>query len=133
MMQENANFMEFMGNGVIVPVPLHWRRQFFREYNQSDLLARNLAKLPINSKVLRLLKRNRHTQPQVRLRASERRNNMENAFSINPKIKLPLDRRLIVFDDVFTTGSTINECCKVLKKHGFSNINAATFTQISRN
>ncbi|MDR1303331.1 MAG: ComF family protein [Puniceicoccales bacterium] len=131
-MRKNAHFMAFIGGSTLVPVPLHWRRKFLREYNQSELLVRHLAKFPINSKVLHLLKRTRHTRPQVGLRATERRSNMQKAFAINPKIKIPLDTRLIVFDDVLTTGSTINECCSVLKKHGFSNILAATFAQVSR-
>jgi ComF family protein len=124
--------MAFIADSVIVPVPLHWRRQFFREYNQSELLAQTLAKLPIRTRVLPLLKRTRYTRPQVELHASERHDNMRYAFCVNAKIKIPLETKLIVFDDVLTTGSTINECCKTLQKHGFLNIHAATFSQTSK-
>jgi ComF family protein len=124
--------MDFIADSVLVPVPLHWRRQFFREYNQSELLAKTLEKFPIPIQVLPLLKRIRYTRPQVELHASERHDNMRHAFRMNAKIKIPLDTKLVVFDDVLTTGSTINECCKVLQKYGFSNINAATFAQTTK-
>ncbi|MDR2200854.1 MAG: ComF family protein [Puniceicoccales bacterium] len=127
--QQNSAFMELIGDSIMVPVPLHWRRRFFREYNQSDLLAQRLAKLPIAMEVLPLLKRIRHRRPQVELRASERRTNVENIFTVNPKFKIPFSRKLVVFDDVVTTGATIDECCKTLQKYGFSNIYAATFAQ----
>ncbi|MDR2807261.1 MAG: ComF family protein [Puniceicoccales bacterium] len=127
--QQNTNFMSFIADSTFVPVPLHWRRQFSREYNQSTVLAKALAKLPIRSQVLPLLRRVRYTRPQVELRADERQINMQGAFALLPKIKIPLETKLVVFDDVLTTGATINECCKILQKHGFSNIYAATFAQ----
>jgi ComF family protein len=132
-MQRNIPFMTLLENGILVPVPLHWKRVFKREYNQSEVIANYLRKFSANVEVLPLLKRVRHTPPQVGLRIRERRENVKNAFSINPKIKINRDRKLIIFDDVFTTGSTINECCKELHRHGFFNVYAATFTQTSRN
>jgi ComF family protein len=125
--------MALLEGGVLIPVPLHWRRAFKREYNQSEIIAKSLQKLSIDLEVLPLLKRIRHTRSQVQLHTRERLENIKNAFSINPKIAIDRDRKLIVFDDIFTTGSTINECCKVLQKHGFRNIYAATFTQTSKN
>jgi ComF family protein len=132
-MQKNIPFMTLLEDGILVPVPLHWRRIFKREYNQSEIVAKSLQKLPANVEVLPLLKRTRHTPPQVGLHIRERCRNVKKAFSINRKIKIDRDRKLIVFDDVFTTGSTINECCQELRRHGFHNIYAATFTQTSRN
>ncbi|MDR1591261.1 MAG: ComF family protein [Puniceicoccales bacterium] len=131
--QKNATFMALLQDSILVPVPLHWKRVFKREYNQSEIIAKSLQKLPIDMKVLSLLKRRRHTPPQVGLHINERRENVKNAFSIDPKFKIDHERKLIVFDDVFTTGATINECCKILRKHGFHNIYAATFTQVSKN
>ncbi|MDR2812756.1 MAG: ComF family protein [Puniceicoccales bacterium] len=132
-MQKNIPFMALLKDGILVPVPLHWKRIFKREYNQSEIIAKSLQKLSVNMKVLPLLKRTRHTPPQVGLRTQERHENVKDAFNINLKIKIDRDCKLIVFDDVFTTGSTINACCKELRKHGFHNIYAATFTQTSRN
>jgi ComF family protein len=132
-MQKNMAFMALLKDGILVPVPLHWKRIFRREYNQSEIIAKSLQKFSTNVEVLPLLKRTRHTLPQVGLRTRERRENVKNAFSINPKIKVDSNRKLIVFDDVFTTGSTINECCKALRHHGFYNVYAATFTQTLRN
>lgn len=132
-MQKNTAFMALLADSALIPVPLHWKRIFKREYNQSEIIVRSLQKLPINVEVLHLLKRIRHTPPQVGLRAHERLQNVENAFDVNPKIKIDRHRKLVVFDDVLTTGSTVNACCKALQNHGFHNVYAATFTQSSRN
>ncbi|MDR1366320.1 MAG: ComF family protein [Puniceicoccales bacterium] len=132
-MQKNNTFMALLQDSVLIPVPLHWKRIFKREYNQSEIIAKFLKKLSTNVEVLPLLKRTRHTPPQVGLRIHERRQNVKRAFNINHKIKVDRNRKLVVFDDIFTTGSTINECCKELHRHGFHNIYGATFTQTSRN
>jgi predicted amidophosphoribosyltransferase len=116
-------------DSVLIPVPLHWRRYFWREYNQSEFLVRELVKLPIRAQTLNLLRRTRFTRPQVELHATERCRNIQYAFRVNTSIKIPLNTRLIVFDDILTTGSTINECCRTLQAYGFSNIYAATFAQ----
>jgi ComF family protein len=129
---KNLEFINFLKNSTLVPVPLHWARNFKREYNQSEILVMALRKLPIDVKVFHLLKRTRHTPQQVGLGTLERQYNVKNAFAVNQKINIPRDSKLIIFDDVFTTGATINECAKALRKHGFYNIYGATFAQTSK-
>ena len=104
---------------VILPVPLHHFRHWRRGYNQSDLIAYWLSKwlkIPCNNN---LLKRTKHTPTQRGLTAKARRQNLKNAFAIKRKITY---RRVALVDDVITTGSTLNEIAKLLRKHGVQEI-----------
>ncbi|MDD5043522.1 MAG: ComF family protein [Patescibacteria group bacterium] len=101
----------------IVPVPLHLKRRAERGFNQSELLAREVAdflSLPFRSDVL---KRVKYTPPQVSLDGEKRRVNLKDAFYCDPSINLH-NKKILLIDDVFTTGSTFNECARVLKKSG---------------
>ena len=132
-MLKNPDFAQFIDHGILVPVPLHWKRQFFREYNQSAILISALTQLNLkNITTLPLLKKLHSTRPQVGLNALERQTNVAHSFGINLKIQIDKSCKIIVFDDVFTTGATINECCRVLKEHQFVNVFAATFAQTIR-
>lgn len=106
----------------LIPVPLHRRRSNSRGFNQSLLLAQELSKkwsLPIAD----ILQRHRYTKPQVELNGLERLTNVTDAFSMkNPEEKLDPSATYTIIDDVCTTGSTINECAKALKKHGAEKI-----------
>ena len=123
-------FKKLITKAALVPVPLHWRRKFFRGYNQSEVFANELCKLNIHSKVLPLLTRIRYTKPQVSLAAEQRQNNVNHAFKFNKKYT-SLDRNLkvVIIDDVFTTGSTLSQCAMALKENGFKNIHVATFAR----
>ncbi|MBI4994644.1 ComF family protein [Candidatus Peregrinibacteria bacterium] len=106
----------------LIPVPLHCRRFNFRGFNQSLLLARELSK-KWNIPVADILQRHRYTQPQVELDGLERLSNVIDAFSMkNPEQKLNPDATYILIDDVYTTGATLGECAKVLKKRGAEKI-----------
>ena len=100
----------------VTAVPLHKARFKKRGYNQSELMARMLAK-DINSEYKDLLVRQRPTLPQNSLSKKQRQDNIKNAFipAKNADIK---GKGILVVDDIFTTGATMNECCRVLKKHG---------------
>ncbi len=112
---------------LIVPVPLYPARQRERGYNQADLLARALGGMidvPVATKGLR---RVRHTQPQVNLNASERGENVRGAFIYQVSEKGSSDvavngRRVLVIDDVCTTGSTLEACSLALKAAGASTV-----------
>lgn len=104
----------------LVPVPLHWRRQQWRTFNQSQEIARTLAKerdLPFAP----VLKRIRHTSQQTLLDRSERLKNLRGAFRLtrqeqrNGSLR---DKPILLIDDVFTTGSTAEECARVLREEG---------------
>ncbi len=108
---------------ILVPTPLHPRRERWRGFNQSELLGRKLAShfgWPVKTD---LLSRQRYTQPQMSLKGQERKTNIIRAFKVNPHLPDSIFRsQLIVFDDVWTTGSTLKEAGKVLKMAGFNNV-----------
>lgn len=114
---------------LIVPVPLHPKRLSQRGFNQCGVLARELGR-KIKAPVLpgALLRKNR-TLPQTRLKRSERLKNVKGAFEISDERKVR-GRRILLIDDVFTTGTTLSECAKVLKKKGgASEVYALTVTR----
>jgi len=101
---------------LIIPVPLHRRRLRERGYNQAWELARPLAcslGIPGSDNLLR---RVRHTDAQTGLDAAQRRHNLRHAFALREGAALP--DHIVVLDDVFTTGATLAECVRVLKRAG---------------
>lgn len=112
---------------IISAVPLHPTRQKWRGFNQSELLAKLLAS-KLGLKYENTLKRIRNTKPQIKLLASERKQNIKNAFELySNSLLLPVNYLLI--DDVWTTGSTLKECCYVLKRAGVKTIWALTIAR----
>ncbi|RWX49947.1 comF family protein, partial [Candidatus Electrothrix marina] len=113
---------------LILPIPLHIQRLRERGFNQSLLLAR--ACFPEWRKKIRfdLLRRNRHTVPQTRLSGTARRNNLHQAFSLEKPdhVQEVKGKNILLVDDVFTTGSTLHECAKVLLEAGAGEIEAFT-------
>ncbi len=110
---------------IIIPVPLHSRRLRFREFNQSLLLSRLISN-HLHRPVLKdAIVRNKDTPPQTRLDGDKRRKNTRNIFSITDDY-LVNKKRVLLIDDVFTTGSTVNECAKILKKAGADSIYVLT-------
>lgn len=108
-------------NTVLVPVPLHPKRENFRGFNQSALLALEIKK-KCGFEVLNILQRDRHTTPQIELSRSKRLTNVNGAFSIkNPRLNLSREIFYILIDDVYTTGATMQECMKTLQSHGAFN------------
>jgi len=112
---EAAEFPDRMD--VVVPVPLHKKRLQKRGFNQSLLIAREVAKR-LNTEVDYMnLKRARETYPQINLRIKEREANIKGAFAVRDG-KAFRDKKVLLVDDVFTTGATIRECAKMLKGAG---------------
>jgi ComF family protein len=109
----------------IVPVPLHPAKKRQREFNQAERLAIHLGKaagIPINPD---LLKRVSSTQTQTKLTRDQRAENMRNAFEMERPQKLT-NKRILLFDDVFTTGATTNACAKVLRATGAAEVGVWT-------
>ncbi len=108
---------------ILVPVPLHPRRQRWRGFNQAELLGKILAerfKWQVQPKIL---VRHKHTKPQVGLKGKDRKKNIRGAFKIDENSKFKISKaKFIVFDDVWTTGSTLRECGQVLKRAGAKEI-----------
>jgi ComF family protein len=105
---------------LLVPVPLHARRRLWRGFNQAELLARDLARHCGGLPQFSALKRQRATPAQSELPAARRSGNVRNAFAL--KFLPPGTRRVALLDDVMTTGSTLNECARVLKRAGVERV-----------
>ncbi len=114
---------------LIVPVPLHPKRLKERGFNQSGLLAGEFArriKAPVSFDIL---VRKNQTRPQTRLSRRERLENVKGTFEI-PDARRVRGRRILLVDDVFTTGTTLNECAAILKRKGrASEVHAITVTR----
>jgi ComF family protein len=113
------------GNVVLVPVPLHKRRERSRGYNQSELLAKELSK-HLGLPVISLLTRNIDTKPQFDLSKKDRSSNIRGAFSLNPRPKTLIPQNIILIDDITTTGATLRECAKILKANGVKKVLGVT-------
>lgn len=105
---------------ILIPVPLHPRRLKWRGFNQSELICKNLAK-PNNKKTdtCSLIKI-KNNKLQSKLNKQERNLNIQNAYEWTGKHLN--QKKIILIDDIFTTGATVNECAKVLKKAGASEV-----------
>lgn len=99
---------------IIIPVPIHKKRKKSRGYNQSELIARGIIKI-INSVELRidLIAKMRNIKPQSTLNKDERIKNVSDAYRSISGVNLN-GKKVLLLDDVYTTGSTVNECAKVL-------------------
>jgi len=115
----------------IVPVPLHRSRLRQRGFNQAVLLGRVLSHNLSVPMTPDLLVRTRRTEPQVELSAEKRRLNVKGAFSVK-KPGLVVGKRVLLLDDVMTTGSTMDECAKELKKAGALSVIALTIARTAR-
>lgn len=120
---------------IIIPIPLHKRRLRWRGFNQSELIAKYIAEkitpgFPIAVEN-NLLERFRYTHPQMEIKnQTQRKKNIEKAFKIpQNKLKLVKNKRILLVDDVTTTGATIFECAKTLKKSGASEVFAAVIAR----
>jgi ComF family protein len=116
---------------IIVPVPLHSSRLRQRGFNQAVLLGRVISKRLALPMAPDALTRTRPTEPQVELSAAERRLNVKGAFTAG-NTSTVADKRILLLDDVMTTGSTMDECAKELKKAGAKAVFAATVARTAR-
>jgi len=114
----------------VVPVPLHWRRQWQRGFNQSELLARDVARR-CGVPVVRALRRVRPTLTQAGLSNTGRRRNITGAFAVRRGTALG-DKRILLIDDVMTTGSTAAACALALKRAGAGRVALLTVARVDR-
>jgi ComF family protein len=113
---------------LILPVPLHIQRLRERKFNQALVISHACFpadKYKINGNILL---RHKATSPQTALSGTERRKNLTGAFSLRSPEQIR-DKTIVLVDDVFTTGSTVNECAKVLKKAGAKRIEVFTLAR----
>ena len=116
---------------LIVPVPLHWRRQWARRFNQSALLAEVVAKASGLRVSHGALKRVKATAQQVGLGRSERAQNVQGAFAVRPDARIEVaGRRLVLVDDVLTSGATIEACTGALTRAGAASVDVLVFARV---
>lgn len=121
---ESNNYKNY---DLITSVPLHRSKLNKRGYNQSKLIAKYLSS-HLNIKYVRCLKRIRKTDVQNTLSKKERKINIDGAFSIVNK-HIIKQKKILIIDDIYTTGSTIDECSKILVNNGAKNIYALTIAR----
>jgi ComF family protein len=117
----------------LIPVPLHRYRLLRRRYNQAALIAKALA---VSERIPCLpdaMLRNRATPSQGHMRYNDRQKNVRNAFTVNTKHALKLvGKTVVLIDDVYTTGATVKECAKALRKAGVANVHVLTLARVVR-
>ncbi len=118
---------------IIIPVPLHQRRLWERRFNQSALLAEELADRTDKKYFPDALLRLRHTVPQQGLNVKDRNKNVKSAFGIQTRYKEAIKgKNILLIDDVFTSGATLNECARTLKKTGAEKVFVLTIARVTR-
>ena len=114
---------------IIIPVPIHTKRKRQRGYNQSELIARKIAKSEQNLKYEnKVLQKEKHTVPQSSLSKEQRKQNVQNVYKLVNQEKIR-NKKIILFDDIYTTGSTANACAKLLKENGAKEIIVLTIAK----
>lgn len=116
---------------LVCPVPLHWTRAFTRRFNQSALLAREVARLGGVPFAPAILRRRKRTRQQVGLSRAQRRDNLQGAFAVPAEHRAALaGRRVLLVDDVLTTGATVNAAARVLLRAGAEAVDVLTFSRV---
>ncbi len=117
---------------VILPVPLHRWRLWARRYNQAALLCAEIGKIAGVNMQADVLVRNRNTRSQVGLGEVQRGRNVQGAFSV-PQSRIPvvLGQRVLLVDDILTSGATANECAAVLKRAGAVHVDVLVFALVN--
>jgi len=118
MMLAQENLKEIVPNiDIIVPVPLHWIKKMRRGFNQAELLARGIQQYFSKPVSVNNLYRVKNTASQTQLSRKQRQINIHNAFRVHDP-KSFQKKRILLVDDVLTTGVTASECSKILKQSG---------------
>ena len=113
---------------IIIPVPMYKSKQAIRGYNQSLLVAKEIAKEMEIKLEKNILIKKRDSKIQSTLSKNERLKNVKDAFEVQNK-EIIKNKKVILFDDIYTTGSTANECSKMLKKAGAKDILVITIAR----
>jgi len=118
-----ASLKDLPNDAVVVPIPLHRKKLRQRGFNQVELIAR--AALKLESQPRRLfsntIERQRETKSQIGLTSHQRRENMRGAFVVAKPAQIS-GREVLLVDDVYTTGTTVSECARILRRAGASKV-----------
>jgi ComF family protein len=123
---------ELLGQAdALLPVPLHWRRLWARRFNQSAALARAISDIAGVPVLHGALKRVRATPQQVGLSKTERADNVQGAFRVPAEEKAQVaGRRLVLIDDVLTSGATVDTCARALLRAGAAHVDVLVFARV---
>ena len=116
---------EGLKTDIIIPVPMHDKKLAARGFNQSYVIARELG-IRIGKPVIDCLERTKETKDQYNLDRTQRYLNIVDAFSVRLMYNIDKYKSILLLDDIYTTGSTVNECSKVLKENGAKTIYVIT-------
>ncbi|MDB5533228.1 MAG: Amidophosphoribosyltransferase [Hyphomicrobiales bacterium] len=121
------------GADLLIPVPLHRRRLFQRRFNQAAVLAQTISGLSGVLSDPLVLRRVRPTPPQVGLSRAQRADNVQGAFRVSPENRPKVqDRKIILVDDVMTSGATANAASRVLLRAGAASVDVVVFARVVR-
>lgn len=126
----NKKIVDFINNyEIIIPVPIHRKRIINRGYNQSELIAKEISNKLENIKFINnLLIKTKNNIAQSTLSKEERITNVKNIYKIRDN-NLINGKNIILIDDIYTTGNTVNECCRILKENGAQEIGVFTISK----
>lgn len=113
---------------IIIPVPIHKKRMKQRGYNQTELISKKIADIIKIKYTKNCLIKYKNTKPQRILNKQERKQNIVGVYKVinSEQIK---NKKIIIFDDVYTTGSTADECAKILKEAGALKVDVLTIAK----
>ena len=118
---------------IIIPVPLHPRRLLSRKYNQAALIAQDLARLNDKQYVPNLLIRSKNTKSQGHVSYQGRWKNVSSAFHLNKKYSSHIkNKRIVIVDDVYTTGATLDACAKALKQEEIKSVDGLVLARVTK-
>ena len=118
------------GDVVLVPVPLHPRKRRERGFNQSELVAAEIASRTGRPLAPRALVRRKDTAPQSDLSAAERRRNVAGAFAVRERARV-VGRVVVLVDDVWTTGATARACARILREAGAAQVRLLSLARVA--
>lgn len=126
---KNKNACEFLKRyDIIIPVPIHKKRMKKRGYNQSELIAKKLAKEFDMTIYTDVLKKQKNTVPQSSLGKKDRIKNAQNVYKVENAQKI-LNNNVVILDDIYTTGATTSECKKILELAGAKKVGIITIAK----
>ena len=131
-MMAGAGAEVLAGADALIPVPLHWTRFVWRRFNQSAALAEEVGRAAGSPVAHGWLRRTKRTPQQIGLTRAQRIANLQGAFTV-PAAARPLveGKRLVLIDDVHTTGATLNACARALRRAGAAGVDVITFTKVA--
>lgn len=115
---------------IVLPMPMHWRKKWTRGFNQAELLAHEVA-ARYGLRPSSYLRRSRYTKPQASLSEADRRSNLKDSFCVH-RPEAVRGKRVLLVDDVMTTGATLREAAGVLKAAGVRSVTALTLARVDR-